>query len=198
MQKRHSYYSLILALFLFTPLVMKSEVVLAHKGHAGPTKIFMNEKEALKTMLPEGGKIVKRKEVLKKEKYNEAVKRWGYSPPEGVYIYYISKGTGGDLLGTLFIQTVEYKHGNVELAVAYDRDGRTTGITILSCPEKFVKEVMENTQTNGFLDKFSHLKTDDIIVMAKTYDKEPQESIQYIIAKGIEGTAILLKLFQGL
>ncbi|MCC6545387.1 MAG: hypothetical protein IT392_12970 [Nitrospirae bacterium] len=149
-------------------------------------------------MLPEGGKIVKRKEVLKKEKYNEAVKRWGYSPPEGVYTYYISKGKGGDLLGTLFIQTMEYKHGDVELAVAYDKEGSISGITILSCPEKFVKEVTENIQASGFLDKFSHLKTDDAIVRVKGYDKEPQESIQYIIAKGIEGTAILLKLFQGL
>lgn len=198
MEKRYLYYSLIFAVLLFAVQVIRSEAVLAHKGHAGPAKIFMSEKEALKTMLPEGGKIVKRKEMLKKDKYNEAVKRWGSSPAEGVYSYYISKGKGGELLGVLFIQSVEYKHGDVELAVAYDKEGRTTGITILSCPGKFVKEVTENIQTNGFLDNFSHLKTDDVIARAREYDKEPPESIRYLIAKEIKGTAILLKLFQGL
>lgn len=197
MQKRYFYWSIIVSTFLLAAQVMRSEVVLAHQGHAGPTKIFMNEREALKTMLPEGGKIVKRKEVLKKEKYKEAVKRWGYSPAEGVYSYYISKGKGGELLGVLFIQSMEYKHGNVELAVAYDKEGRITGITILSCPEKFVKEVTENIQEEGFLDKFVHLKTDEAIVRAKDYDKESPEGIRYLVAKEVKGTAILLKLFQG-
>lgn len=197
MQKRYIYCVIIFATFLFAFQAMRSEVVFAHKGHAGPTKIFMSEREALKTMLPAGGKIVKRKEMLKKEKYNEAVKRWGYSPPEGVYTYYISKGKGGDLLGALFIQTMEYKHGDVELAVAYDKDGHVTGIKILSCPEKFVKEV-ENIHAEGFLDKFSHLQTDDVISRAKAYNKEPEEGIQYLIAREIKGTAILLKIFQNI
>lgn len=196
MQNRYLRLSLITIAFLFALQIINSKAVLAHKGHAGPTKILMQESDALKTMLPEGGKIVKRKEALKKEKYNEALKRWGYSPDEGIYTYFISKDTEGNISGTLFIQSVEYKHGNIEIAVGYNKTGQITDIKVLSCSEKYLKEVTENIQSGGFIEGFVHLKTDDVISKGKTYEKEDRESLKYIIAQKIEGTAILLKLFQ--
>ncbi len=197
MQSKYIRLTIIITAFLFVIQITNSKPVLAHKGHAGPTKVLMEEGDAMKTMLPEGGKIVKRKEALKKEKYKEAVKRWGYSPDEGVYSYFISKDKAGNFSGALFIRDIEYKHGSIGLAVGYNKTGEITDIKILSCSEKYLTELNENIRSNGFLDNFLDLKTDDVISKGKTYDKEPKEDLKYIFAKEIEGTAILLKLFQG-
>lgn len=187
----------LIAVLLFAGRLLNSPTAFAHQGHEGPKKVLIKENDAIKTMLPEGGKIVKRKEVLKKDKSNEALKRWGYSPDEGIYSYYISKDKEGTLTGALFIQTVEYKHGSIEIAVGYDKTGQLTDIKILSFSEKYLKEVTENILSNSFLDNFSHLKTDEVIAKGKVYEKEPKETLKYLLAKEIEGTAILLKLFQG-
>lgn len=198
MQRRYFHPFISIAIFLFAIQIITSGIAFAHRGHAGPTKVFMEEGEAMKTMLPEGGKILKRKEALKKEKYREAIKRWGYSPAEGVHTYFVSKGTDGKLLGALFIQSIEYKHGEIAFAVAYDRNGHVSSIKILSCPEKYIKNLTEDAEASGFLDKFVHLKTDEVIVAGKSYEKESEESLRRILAKEIGGTAILLKNFQGL
>lgn len=198
MQRRHFHRFISITIFLFAIQIITSGIALAHRGHAGPTKVFMEEGEDMKTMLPEGGKILKRKEALKKEKYREAVKRWGYSPAEGVHTYYISKEKDGKLLGALFIRSVEYKHGEIALAVSYGRDGHLSGIKILSCPEKYVKNLAEDVATGGFLGKFEHLKTDDVVAAGKAYEKESEGSLRRILAKEIGVTAILLETFHGL
>lgn len=197
MQNKYLRLYVITIAFLFALQIINSKTVLAHKGHAGPARILMEESEALKTMLPEGGKIVKRKEAIKKGQYKEALKRWGYSPDEGVYTYFISKDKEGNISGALFIQSVEYKHGSIEFAVGYNKTGQITDIKVLSFPEKYLKEVTEDIQSGGFIEGFVHLKTDEVISKGKTYEKEDHEDLKYIIAKEIEGTAVLLKLFQG-
>lgn len=187
----------LIAVLLFAGRLLNSPTAFAHQGHEGPKKVLIKETDAIKTMLPADGKIVKRKESLKKDQYNEALKSWGYSPAEGVYPYFISKDKGGTITGALFIQTVEYKHGRIEIAVGYDKTGQLTDIKILSFSEKYLKEVTDDILTKGFLDNFSHLKTDEVISKGKSYAKDTKETLQNLIAKEIAGTAILLKLFQG-
>lgn len=198
MHKKYFHAVFIIAIFIFTLHLVGNGVAFAHRGHDGPKKVFLEEGEAIKTMLPEGGKIIKRKEMLKKGKYNEALKRWGYSPEEGVYTYYISKDKAGNVSGALFIRSIEYKHGEVNIAISYDNSGQTKDIKILSCPEKYVKDITENIQANGLLESFLHLKTDDVISKSKYLDKESEENIQSLIVREIKGSAILIKIFQGL
>ncbi|MCC6545059.1 MAG: hypothetical protein IT392_11280 [Nitrospirae bacterium] len=198
MQVRYVCRVVVLAVLLFMGQGIVSEVALAHRGHEGPVKVFMKEADAMKTMLPKGGKVLKRKELLTTEKHKEALKRWGYSPQEGVYTYFISKGKSGELKGVLFIQPAELKHGTISFAVGYNGDGSLADIKILSCPEQYVKELQEGILEGGFLEKFLHLKTDDVIANMKTPDKESSEDIRHVISKEIRNTAVLLKLFQRL
>ena len=198
MQRKYLHKAIIITSFLLTISFISTGAALAHKGHGGPAKIFMQEADALKTMLPKGEKILKRKEVLKKEKVSEAIKQWGYSPSEGAYTYFISKGSSGDLSGLLFIQSIEYKHGSIGLAVGYDKGGHVSDIKILSCPEKYVKELSEQVQDSGFLEGFLHLSTSEVVNKAKNAGKEAPESIRQVIANEIGNTSILLKVFQGL
>lgn len=198
MQRRYFHKAIIITSFLLIIPLISSGTALAHKGHDGPTKVFLKEADALKTMLPEGGKILKRTERLKKEKVSESVKQWGYSPSEGDYTYFISKGNSGDLQGILFIRAIEYKHGSISLAVGYDKGGHVSDIKILSCPEKFVKELAEQVQDNGFLEGFLHLATNEVINKAKDASKETPESIRQVVANEIGNTSVLLKIFQGL
>lgn len=188
---------LLITVILLTVCFLNNPIAFAHKGHSGPTKVFMEEKEALKTMLPKSDKVVKRKELLKKEQVKDAVKRWGYSPDEGVYTYFISKDKDGNFSGALFIREIEYKHGNINIAIGYNKIGEVTVIKVISCPEKYLQELTENIELNGFLYNFSHLKIDEVILKGKSYENEPKETLKYLIAKEIEGTAILFKLFQG-
>jgi len=197
MDRRYFHRFVTILLFFFAIQIVTTRVTLAHKGHAGPPFIFMEEGEAIKTMLPKDGKILKRKEELKKEKYKEAVKRWGYSPDAGIHTYYLSRGKSGEMLGALFIRSVEYRHGEVVIAVGYGREGHLTDIKILSCPEKYVKDIRETILNSGFLDNFLHLEADNVIATGMHYNKEPEESIRRILAEEIGETAILLKIFQG-
>ena len=198
MQQRYFHKAVIITSFLLIIPLISTGAALAHKGHGGPARIFIEEADALKTMLPGGGKILKRKEVLKKEKVSEAIKQWGYSPSEGPYTYFISKGNSGDLLGILFIQAIEYKHGSIGLAVGYDKGGHVSDLKILSCSEKHIKELSEQVQDKGFLEGFLHLATNEVINKAKEAGKETPESIRQVIANEIGSTSILLKAFQGL
>jgi len=198
MQRRYFHKAIIITTFLLIIPLICTGTALAHKGHGDPARIFIQEADALKTMLPGGDKILKRKEVLKKEKVSEAIKQWGYSPSEGPYTYFISKGSSGDLSGLLFIQSIEYKHGSIGLAVGYDKGGHVSDIKILSCPEKYVKELSEQVQDSGFLEGFLHLSTSEVVNKAKNAGKEAPESIRQVIANEIGNTSILLKVFQGL
>ena len=198
MQQRYFHKAVIITSFLLIIPLISTGAALAHKGHGGPARIFIEEADGPQTMLPGGDKILKRKEVLKKEKVSEAIKQWGYSPSEGTYTYFISKGNSGDLLGILFIQAIEYKHGSIGLAVGYDKGGHVSNIKILSCPEKHVKELSEQVQDSGFLEGFLHLATSEAINKAKDAGKETPESIRQVIANEIGNTSILLKAFQGL
>src|SRR3990172_863104 len=75
MQRKYLHKAIIITSFLLTISFISTGAALAHKGHGGPANIFMQEADALKTMLPGGGKILKRKEVLRKEKVSEAIKQ---------------------------------------------------------------------------------------------------------------------------
>ena len=59
MQSKYLRLTIIMIAFLFAIQITNSKPVFAHKGHAGPTKVLMEEDDAMKTMLPEGGTIVK-------------------------------------------------------------------------------------------------------------------------------------------
>lgn len=198
MQRSFFHKAIIIATFLWSIPLISTGTAIAHKGHDGPTKVFLQEADALKTMLPEGEKILKRTERLKKDKVNESVKQWGYSPSEGDYTYFISKGSSGDLLGILFVRTIEYKHGSIGLAVGYDKGGHVSDIKILSCPEKYVKELTEEVQNKRFFEGFLHLSTSEVISRAKDTGRDTPENIRQVIAKEIGNTSILLNAFQGL
>ncbi|MDH5526975.1 MAG: hypothetical protein OEY97_06655 [Nitrospirota bacterium] len=99
---------------------------LAHSGHAGPVITFLDEREALKGMLPDGAKITRRKQDL-----------------DGtVHTYFLARsGDGGPVAGAAMTRTVKVEHGEVSVAVGVDADGNVTQAAVLSSHRKYVPQV---------------------------------------------------------
>src|SRR3990172_10116784 len=98
LQFRISYRTLQHMIFItlitfFSGVTVLSGPVLAHEGHAGKQVVFLKKDEALKQMLPAGAKVVQRKERLDLDKAEKAKKELGGKLYDGVYTYYVARGS---------------------------------------------------------------------------------------------------------
>lgn len=117
---------------------------LAHKGHAGPMVTFLEEKAALKAMLPEGARISRRKEALGADGVAWAKDSLGVGLKAGVYPYYLARDPdSGKPLAAAVIWEVDYEHADVRLALGLDAAGHVTGAAVLGTNEQYVPEFKE-------------------------------------------------------
>lgn len=127
----------------------------AHEGHAGAMTPFMEEKDALKTMLPEDAKVAKRKQELDKESVQWAAEFYGIDLPEGVQTYYLARDKTTDaILGAAIVSEVEYRHGKVRVAIGIDAAQNVTKAAVLGINEKYVQD-LAGTIGTGFIDRYA-------------------------------------------
>lgn len=113
----------------------------AHEGHSGPVIEFMEVKEALKAVLPQGGKIVQRKQEMTGEAAARARRQVGAPPLEGVQTFLLTRDEAGRPLGAAMNKTFKYGHGEVVLAIGVRPDGTVTGAAVVSTHRKYVAEI---------------------------------------------------------
>lgn len=121
---------------------MAPAAALAHAGHSGKMLTFLDTRLALKQMLPDGAKVVRRKEAL-----SDATAGWvkdtlGVTVDADLYTFYLAKAADGTAAGLAMEVDFPYGHGMVDLALGIDPQGHVTQAAVLGIHEKFLPELM--------------------------------------------------------
>ena len=161
-----SLFIFVITFSLLAGLVALPQSSMAHKGHAGPQVVFLKKEEALKQMLPAGAKIVQRKEKLEKGNAEKVKRELGIILNDGVYTYYVARDrSSGATIGAAMVTEVEYKHGDISLAIGVNSKGDVTKAAILSVNEKYVPDMKASVGT-GFLQQIEGVSIKKLVSMA--------------------------------
>jgi len=184
------FFTLVLVICLSIGM---SQNVYAHKGHAGSMINFMKSKAALKEMLPNGAKIVKRKQPLKDDAVEWAEKTYGVELDEKVHSYYLATDkNSGAVLGAAYASKIHYRHGDLKFAVGIDASGRITQAAILGVNEKYVVDFDGNVGT-GLISDYAGLTLKALI--AKTDELASSDKATREFAAAVRDAAVLLVTF---
>ena len=165
----------------------------AHEGHAGPPTTFMKTKAALKKMLPNDAKIVKRKQPLKKPDIEWAQKTYGVELDKKIYSYYLATDkASGTVLGAAYVTEVPYRHGDLKIAVGIDADKKITQAAILGINEKYVVDFEGNVGT-GLIADYAGLPLTDLVAKAKEAASSDKATREF--AAAVRDAAVLLAAF---
>ena len=185
------------AMLLFVAIVSAavgwSAPVQAHKGHGGPLVSFLKKKEVLRSMLPSGAKIVKRKQRLGDDAAAWAEKNFGVDLDESLYTYYLAKDrASGAIIGGAMIRKASYRHGDLAVAVGLDKDGKVTKVALTALSEKYIPE-FEGTVGTGYIDGYEGLTLQELL--DKTQMLREADKPSRVFATRLRDTAVLLSAF---
>ncbi len=165
----------------------------AHKGHGGPMVTFLKKKATLRALLPQGAKIVKRKQRLADEGEEWASSTYGVDLDESLYTYYLAKDrSSGRVIGGALITKATYRHGDIMIAVGLDADGKVTKVALTAVSEKYIPD-FEGTVGTGFLDRYSGMTLADLVQNAKA--QEGAGKPERLFASKLRDAAVLLAAF---
>lgn len=165
----------------------------AHKGHAGPMVTFMKSKAALKTMLPTGAKIVKRKQPLNDDAIERAETTYGVELDEQIYSYYLATDKkSGKILGAAYVTETHYRHGDLKIAVGINADNHLTQAAILGINEKYVVDFEGNVGT-GLIADYAGLSLQAVIAKANELASSDKATREF--AAAVRDAAVLLATF---
>ncbi len=165
----------------------------AHKGHAGPNVEFIKNKAALKSMLPAGSKIVKRKQPLKKEAVAWAEKTYGVELDDKLYSYYLATDKRSKAVtGAAYVGKVNYRHGDLKFAVGIDANNQITEAAILGVNEKYVVDFEGNVGT-GLIADYAGLSLKELTAKADELASSDKATREF--AAAIRDAAVLLAAF---
>lgn len=167
--------------------------VQAHKGHAGPNVEFIKKKAALKSMLPTGSKIVKRKQPLKKGGVAWAEKTYGVELDDKLYSYYLATDKESKAVtGAAYVGKVNYRHGDLKFAVGIDANNQITEAAILGVNEKYVVDFDGNVGT-GLIADYAGLSLKALVARADELASSDKATREF--AAAIRDAAVLLAAF---
>lgn len=198
--KKTSLFSYTAAMaFIFTFSIFSSGMLWsdnaeAHKGHAGKKITFVKNKVALKALLPTDGKTYRRKQRLSSEQKDWATATYNVELGSKVFAYYISKDKKTKhVIGSAMIHKFTYRHGNAEVAVGLDNNGKVTSVAFVSINEKYLVD-FEETVGQGFLKKYDGMSLDDLVKNAKESESADKATREF--ANALRDAAITLTAFQ--
>lgn len=169
----------------------------AHKGHAGPKVTFLKKKVALKQLLPEEAKLSKRKERLKAARVAWARDHLGMELDPGVYTYYLARDRqDGHLLAAAMILELEYRHGEMHLAIGVDAQGQITGAAILSINKAYVKDLERAFGGGGWIDRIQGWSVRQLIQESRRLEEEGSLLEDQVYHRLAEGAALLATFLQ--
>ncbi|MFQ5487135.1 MAG: hypothetical protein ACE5ET_01660 [Gammaproteobacteria bacterium] len=165
----------------------------AHKGHGGAMVTFLKKKATLRAMLPEGAKVVKRKQRLSEEADEWAAKTYDVDLDESLYTYYLAKDrSSGKIIGGAIITKATYRHGDIMIAVGLDAAGKVTRVALTAISEKYIPD-FEGTVGKGFLDRYTGMTLADLVQNAK--EQENAGKPERLFASKLRDAAVLLVAF---
>lgn len=183
----------VVALLVVVLAVLGSAPAFAHKGHGGALQHFLKKKEALRAMLPPGAKIVKRKQRLSDEAADWAEQTYGVDLDKSLYTYYLAKDrASGEIIGGAILLKAAYRHGDLEVGVGLDADGRVTKVVLSALSEKYIPE-FEGTVGKGFIDGYEGSTVADLVDKARA--AESGDKPTRVFTTRLRDAAVLLAAF---
>ncbi len=179
---------------LFSGTMLWADNAEAHKGHAGKKTAFIKNKEALKAMLPTGGKVYRRKQGLNSEQLDWANKNYGIDLSSKVIPFYVSKDRATNAeIGSAIIYKFTYRHGNSEVAIGLNKENKITTTAFVSVNEKYIVD-FEATVGKGVIKSFDGMTVDDLTNYANKNDKADKATREF--ANALRDAAITLVAFK--
>jgi len=161
----------------------------AHKDHAGSMTNFIKKNELLRTLLPSGARLVKRKEALSLAAIGWARDALGVDLDNEVHTYYRANDrTSGHVLGGAIIMKYAYRHGDVILAVGIDADQKVTGVAIQGISDKYIPD-FKATFGVGLLAGFDGLSVKDLVNRSAT--TAPDKPSRFLNSKLAEAAVMI-------
>lgn len=182
-----------MAVALITAVGAWPQPVHAHEGHAGSVITYMSHKKLLRSMLPEGAKIVKRKEKLSDSASEWAEQRFAVDLDTQVYTYYLARDKASQaVLGGALSRTFDYRHGKVELVIGLDDQYRVTKAALNAISEKYTVD-FEGTVGTGYLTAYDGKSIGELAAEAQHLSAADKPT--HFIASKLSETAALLAAF---
>ncbi len=163
----------------------------AHEGHAGPMKTVLEDKAALKAMLPEGAKVAKRKQGLDQDSVKWAAEFYGVDLDEGIYTYYLARDkTSGKVLGAAITADADYRHGKVRIAIGIDGAQHVTRAAVLGVNEKYLQDI-ESSSGTGYIERYAGVSLAEFTDAAN--EQLSKHDAGQIVAQLLRNSGVLLE-----
>lgn len=193
----------ILLSYLFAPLLAVciafgiAQNAQAHEGHAGPMVTFMKTKVALKTMLPAGARIVKRKQPLSENAVEWAESAYGVELDDGLFSYYLATdNTSKAATGAAYVGKASYRQGSLKFAVGIDVDNRITQAAILGVNKKYVIDFEGNVGI-GLIADYAGLSIKELVAKAEQLTSSDDKATREFAALVRDAAALLAAFVHG-
>ena len=162
----------------------------AQEGHAGEMKEFISDKEALKTMLPDGARISKRKQQLDAAGIQWAGEIYSVDLDNEVHTYFLARDRDTNaVIGAAIITEAGYRHGEVRLAVGIDNAQDVTQAAVLGVNEKYTADFASTIGT-GLIAQFRGMSM--VEFTDRTNELASKNNAAGIAARGLRDAAVLL------
>lgn len=189
--------------YLFAPLLAVSiafgisQNAHAHEGHAGPLVTFMQTKAALKTMLPAGARIVKRKQPLGDNAVEWADSTYGVELDDGLFSYYLATDkTSKATTGAAYVGKASYRQGDLKFAVGIDANNRITQAAILGVNKKYAVDFEGNVGI-GLIADYAGLSIKELIAKAEQLTSSDDKATREFAALVRDAAALLAAFVHG-
>lgn len=192
-QKILRFRIITLLALLVTVLTFSPQIADAHKGHAGPMITFMKKKAVLKAMLPEGARLVKRKQPLSGAAATWAKETFAVELETDRHSYYLASDKKSKaVMGAAYIVKVGYRHGDIKMAVGIDDHQHVTQVAIMGVSEKYVVDFDGNVGT-GLISEYAGLSLKELVAKAESLAQSDKATREFALA--VRDAAVLLEAF---
>lgn len=166
----------------------------AHEGHAGDMMVFVETSEALRAMLPEDAKLSRRKERLDGEAAARAERAHEVDLDTRIHTYYLARDRSTEqVIAAAIMRKVPYRHGEIEVGLGLDDQGRITRAALTGGHEKYQVD-FEGTTGVGFLEHFEGMTVDELVAEARALDETTGRPTRTIV-EALRDAAVLLDAF---
>lgn len=166
----------------------------AHEGHAGDMMTFVETRDALRAMLPDGAKLTRRKESLDGEAAARTEQTYGVDLDTNIHTYYLARDRASqDVIAGAIMRKVPYRHGEVEVGIGLDAGGRITKAAVMGGHEKYQID-FEGTTGIGFLPRFEGMTLDELVAEARALDDTTGRPVR-TVTEALRDAAVLLGAF---
>lgn len=123
------------------------------QAHITPPVVYLSDREAVLRMTTGAKKHFVREVKLTPEEQRAIASRWGWTPDDPFYRFYLGRDANGRIVSAVTFLTEFTIHGPMRVAVALGPDGNVRDARIIEVTEE-ISNWAHLLRTGGFLQQF--------------------------------------------